>query len=210
MIAVLVLAKAPVAGHVKTRLCPPYSPVEAATLAEAALRDTLAAVAATRCARRVLVVDGETGPWLPPGFEVLSQRGGALDARLAGAFADAGAPALLIGMDTPQVTPTMLEAALERLADPGNDAVIGPASDGGYWAIGLRHQDRRVFLGVPMSTTRTCAAQLIRLERLGLCTAFLPTLLDVDHHADAAAVADLAPHSHFAQTVRAMTLAGAR
>src|SRR5690606_16843936 len=70
----LVIAKAPVPGRVKTRLTPPFSPVEAAALAEAALCDTLDVVCATPAARRVLALEGEPGPWLPPGMEVVRQR----------------------------------------------------------------------------------------------------------------------------------------
>jgi glycosyltransferase A (GT-A) superfamily protein (DUF2064 family) len=98
----LVIAKAPEPGRSKTRLCPPCSPEQAAALAEAALTDTLRAVAATPADERVLVLDGTPGDWLPEGFRVVPQRGDGLDERLAAAFADAGGPALLIGMDTPQ------------------------------------------------------------------------------------------------------------
>jgi glycosyltransferase A (GT-A) superfamily protein (DUF2064 family) len=79
------------------------------------------------------VLDGEPGPWLPPGFEIMPQCDGPLDERLAAAFAAVRGPALLIGMDTPQVTPGLL-AVDWRAAD----AVFGPAADGGFWALGLR------------------------------------------------------------------------
>ncbi|MEO5678521.1 MAG: glycosyltransferase, partial [Acidimicrobiales bacterium] len=72
----LVLAKEPVAGRVKTRLCPPLTPAEAAAVAEAALADTLAAVARCGADRLVVALDGAPGPWLPAGFEVIPQRGG--------------------------------------------------------------------------------------------------------------------------------------
>ncbi|MCX3061687.1 glycosyltransferase, partial [Streptomyces sp. GXMU-J5] len=84
----LVLAKEPVAGRVKTRLTPPFTPREAAALAEAALRDTLDAALAAPVRRRVLVLAGEPGPWLPPGFDVVPQRGDGLDERIAAAFED--------------------------------------------------------------------------------------------------------------------------
>lgn len=72
----MVIAKEPRPGRVKTRLTPPYSPHEAAALAEAALADTLHTVAATPAAHRVLVLDGSPGPWLPPGIDVVRQCGG--------------------------------------------------------------------------------------------------------------------------------------
>ena len=73
----------------------------------------------------MLVLDGPVGDWLAPGIEVVAQRGGGLDERLAHAFADVGGPALLVGMDTPQVTPGDLARGLGALAAPGVDAVLG-------------------------------------------------------------------------------------
>jgi rSAM/selenodomain-associated transferase 1 len=204
--ALVVLAKAPRPGRSKTRLTPPCTPVQAAALARAALVDTLDAVLATPATRRVLVLDGTPDSWLPSGVDVIAQRGRGLDERLAHAFDDVGGPAVLIGMDTPQVTPRELTAALRRLAAPAIDAVLGPAFDGGYWAIGLREPDPAVFLGVPMSTAGTWRAQRARLGALGLRVAKLPSLRDVDRIADARAVASLAPRGRFA---RALGLTGA-
>lgn len=200
--ALIVIAKAPVPGRVKTRLCPPCTPQQAAALAEAALADTLAAVAATPVARRVCALDGEPGPWLPDGIEVLAQRGDGLGARLAAAFDDVGGAALLIGMDTPQVTPAQLGAALAALRAPGADAVLGLAPDGGYWAIGLRTPDPSVFAGVPMSTALTGAAQQARLLETGRRVRLLPELRDVDTIADARTVAAAAPDGCFAAALR--------
>ena len=197
MTALVVVAKAPAPGRSKTRLCPPCTFAEAARLAEAALADTLAAVAASSARRKVLVLDGGPGPWVPSGFDVIPQRGRGLDERLASAFDDAG-PGLLIGMDTPQVTAALLDRSIERLEEPGIDAVIGPAEDGGYWAIGLRVPDRAVFIGVPMSVAGTGAAQRRRLADLRLRTAELPMLRDVDRIEDARAVASAIPGSRFA------------
>jgi uncharacterized protein len=199
MTAIALIAKAPVAGRSKTRLTPPCTPEQAAALATAALVDTLAAVAATPCARRVIVLDGAPGSWLDPGFEVIAQRGGGLAERLAAAFEDIGEAALVVGMDTPQLAPRMLSHALERLACA--DAVLGAACDGGYWAIGLRAADAAVFAGVPMSQPATCAVQRARLHALGLATHELPELRDVDDIGDARAVAALAPHTHFARAL---------
>ncbi|WP_022926770.1 TIGR04282 family arsenosugar biosynthesis glycosyltransferase [Patulibacter americanus] len=205
----IVIAKAPVAGRSKTRLTPPCTPQQAADLAEAALTDTLHAVLATPAARRVLVLEGTPGAWLPDGFEVLPQRGDGLDERLAAAFEDVAGggpptpPALLVGMDTPQVTPGLLAAAAAALHAPGVDAVLGHAPDGGYWAIGLCVQDPRFFVGVPMSTESTGREQEARLREHGLSVALLPELRDVDLIDDAHAVAALAPDSRFARTLEA-------
>jgi glycosyltransferase A (GT-A) superfamily protein (DUF2064 family) len=182
-----------VPGRVKTRLVPPCSHEQAAALAEAALADTLRTVLMAPAARRVLVLDGEPGPWLPPGFDIVPQCGGPLDQRLAAAFAAVRGPALLIGMDTPQVTPEML-AVDWRAAD----AVFGPAADGGFWALGLREPDPALLRGVPMSTSATGAIQRARLVSGGLRVAELPQLRDVDTAADAVAVAREAPQTRFA------------
>ncbi|MEZ0161559.1 TIGR04282 family arsenosugar biosynthesis glycosyltransferase, partial [Streptomyces griseorubens] len=182
-VTLLVIAKEPRPGRVKTRLTPPFTPEEAAALAEAALADTLDAVARTPARRRVLVLDGSPGPWLPAGFEVVPQCAGGLDERLAGAFAGCDGPALLIGMDTPQVTPELLTV---DFADC--DAWFGPAADGGFWALGLADPDPGLLRGVPMSTPHTGAAQRRRLD--GLRVRDLPPLRDVDTARDAAAVAD--------------------
>jgi uncharacterized protein len=148
------MAKEPVPGRVKTRLVPPCTPRQAAALAEAALADTLHAVLAAPARRRVLVLDGEPGPWLPPGFDVVPQCGGSLDERLAAAFAAVPGPALLIGMDTPQLTPALLAVDWEAA-----DAWFGPAADGGFWGLGLRRPDGALVRGVPMSTADTGAVQ---------------------------------------------------
>jgi len=190
------MAKEPLAGRVKTRLCPPLRHEQAAVLAEAALADTLTAVASTPATRRILVLDGSPGPWLPAGFEVVAQRGDGLAERLANATRDVGEALVFVGMDTPQITRALLCTALDRLAD--HDAVLGPTTDGGYWTIGLREPDPRAFHDVPMSTGATAAAQLARLEQLGLRTAQLESLRDVDSYEDAVAVATLAPWTGFA------------
>lgn len=186
----IVIAKAPVPGRVKTRLQTEFSPAEAAALARASLSDTFAAVsAATKdpaVRRAVVALDGHPGPWLPPGFDVIPQRGAGLDERLAGAFEDAyaGQPMLLVGMDTPQLTPGLLSTDWD-----GHDAVLGLTEDGGYWCLGLRVPDRRAVVGVPMSTDHTGADQLEQLRSLRLRVLMLPVLRDMDTPADAAAIA---------------------
>jgi rSAM/selenodomain-associated transferase 1 len=218
---VVVIAKAPVPGRVKTRLTPPYTPHEAARLAEAALTDTLQAAARAPFARHVLALAGASaalrGPrpagspragWLPPGFEVTGQRGDGLDERIAAAldeaYAQLAVPVVLIGMDTPQVTPGLLESVARPLARGEADAVFGPARDGGFWLLGLRRPDPGLILGVPMSQTHTGRGQLSRLLRASLRVRLAPELIDVDTAADAHEVAREAPDSRFAATLLAM------
>lgn len=205
----LVIAKEPLPGRVKTRLTPPYTPEEAAELATASLADTLAVVLAAPARRRVLVLDGQPGPWLPRGIEVVAQCAGGLDERLAAAFAGCTGPALLVGMDTPQVTPGLLAPALGPDAWQDCDAWFGPAVDGGFWALGLAEPDPRLLRGVPMSRPDTGARQRARLTGAGLRVRELPRLRDVDTADDAGKVASAAPDSRFAATLtRLATAAG--
>jgi rSAM/selenodomain-associated transferase 1 len=209
-VTLAVIAKAPIAGRVKTRLCPPCTPRQAAELAEAALRDTLAAMAAAAQlagsrVRRAVVLDGAPGAWVD-GEQVVAQRGGGLDERLAAAFEDlGGGPALIVGMDTPQLTGADLAHALAALDD--HDAVLGPAADGGYWGIGLRRADPRALVGVPMSVDHTLAAQRARLAELGLSVADAATLVDVDTIEDAGVVAAQAPGTAFARAFAGLAIA---
>ena len=201
-VALAVIAKSPAPGRVKTRLSPPCTAAEAAAIAEAALVDTLATLADTPAPRRVLVLDGPPGRWLAPDLDLIAQRGEGLAQRLANAFADIGGPAFLVGMDTPQIRPELLAAGQAAVA--AGRAALGPASDGGYWGIGLPAPDARAFAGVPMSTAATGAAQRAALARLGLPVARLAELRDVDTIVDARAVALQAPDSRFAAALEAV------
>jgi hypothetical protein len=205
----LVIAKEPVPGRVKTRLTPPYSPRQAAALARAALTDTLQTALAVPAHRRVLVLDGTPGAWLPPGFEVLPQVSGGLDERLAAAFGACRGPAVLIGMDTPQVTPELLRPAMDPFAWRDCSAWFGPAADGGFWALGLAAPDPELLRGVPMSQPHTGREQRARLTAAGLTVRDLPVLRDVDTAADARAVAAEAPDTRFARLVARSAPVGA-
>ena len=100
-----------------------------------------------------------------------------------------GAATLQIGMDTPQVSPTLLDLGFALLEAPGADAVLGLAGDGGWWAIGMRRADPQVFDGVPMSDPNTGTAQLAALTRRGHRVRLLPLLRDVDTAADLQSIA---------------------
>lgn len=198
-IQILVLAKQPVAGQVKTRLCPPLTPDGAARVAGAALEDTLDVVREVAVARRVLVLEGS---YDAAGFELQPQRGGPMHERLAAAFDDATTmPALLIGMDTPQLTPDLLRAAVDALLT--SPAVLGLATDGGWWTLGLQHPDGALLRDIPTSKDDTGTLQLARLRENGLAVLALPELRDVDTIEDALAVAQLAPDGRFARELRA-------
>jgi hypothetical protein len=203
---ILVLAKQPVAGRVKTRLCPPLHPDGAARVAAAAIEDTLEAVRQVARVRRVLVLDGS---YPAAGFCVQPQCGGPMSERLGAAFDDAAAtahdgagplPALLIGMDTPQVSAELLTSAVEALL--ATPAVLGLAPDGGWWALGLQQPDGSLLRGIPTSQDDTGARQLAQLQNRGLQVQLLPQLRDVDTMSDALAVAELSPDGRFAQELR--------
>jgi rSAM/selenodomain-associated transferase 1 len=213
MTVLLVVAKAPVAGLAKTRLCPPATPEKAARVAAGALLDTLAAVRATTDVAPALAYAGEFAAAEQAGeiqaalagWTLLRQRGDGFGERLARAHHEAGArwpgqPVLQIGMDTPQVTPELLAAAAHRLSTV--DAVLGPAQDGGWWALGLRDPHHAAVLrDVPMSTADTGRLTRLALTGRGLTVEDLPVLSDVDTWADALSVAATVPHGRFAAAV---------
>ncbi len=200
----VVIAKEPIPGRVKTRLCPPCSPVEAARVAEAALADTLDAALASGADRVVLALDGRPGPWCPLGVVVIGQGRGTLDRRLAHAWSQGAGrgPALQVGMDTPQVSAVDLNRAMAALDDNHVDAVLGPATDGGWWALGMRRPRPEAVLGVPTSLPDTGARQAVRLAALGMRTRLLEVQTDVDTWPDAVAVALEAPETRTAAVVR--------
>ena len=207
MSVALVLAKAPVAGEVKTRLAVDVGPVVAADLAAAALLDTLDAceeafdrchlalsgdLALARCGDEIVA---RLRSWV-----IHHQIGDGLGRRLARAHADAARaakePVVQIGMDTPQVTAHDLAAAADAVAR--HDAVLGPAADGGWWVLALREPRHAQVLGdVPMSTHETYAATLAALERNGAVVGTTPEMTDVDTVADADLVATAAPGTRF-------------
>lgn len=202
------MAKSPQAGRVKTRLCPPCTFEEAARVAEAALADTLGAVAGSGADRKVIALDGPCGPWLPPGFEILPQRGGSLADRLAHAWADLGPAAdswgIQIGMDTPQVSTALLDRCLAERGP--RRALLGPAVDGGWWLIGLPMADPyAVFAGIEMSQRDTGAAQARRLRALGYSVGRAATLRDIDTIDDLAVVATAIPSSRTAAVAAELT-----
>ncbi|MBN9193971.1 DUF2064 domain-containing protein [Microbacterium sp.] len=189
MTAVLVMAKECVPGRVKTRLTPPWTPAEAAAIAAASLRDTLAFVGRLPVDRRILVFDGTPPPGID-GFEVAAQSSGGLDGRIATALDGCREPALLLGMDTPQLRPDDVAAPLAawRSGRAGADAWIGPAADGGFWALALTHPSGDLVRGVPMSRADTGVRQRARLVDAGMVVEDLPTRTDLD---DAASLAEV-------------------
>lgn len=212
----LVVAKAPVAGFAKTRLASSVGVRPAARLAAAALLDTVDSVrrvpdSVFACALTGSLESAELSAELTSALRdgvVFPQHGATFADRLANAHAEVaarfpGMPVLQVGMDTPQLLPALLTSALTRLQE--SDAVLGPAADGGWWALGLRRPtDAHVLRTVPMSQPDTGSRTLAALRAAGLRVEHLPMLSDVDTMADAVLVAALAPTTRFAHTFAAV------
>jgi hypothetical protein len=187
-LAVAIMAKAPRAGEVKTRLCPPLSGAEAAELYRCFLLDKIEQVRSLQGARPAIAYTPEEGraffEAVAPDFRLLPQRGEDLGARLAGTFAalfaQGYAGALAIDSDTPTLPPGLLQQAVDLIAGPAADVVLGPCEDGGYYLIGLRRLHRQLFEGIAWSTDRVLPETLRRAKGLGLTVASLPTWLDID------------------------------
>lgn len=208
----LVVAKAPVPGRVKTRLGVEVGMRAAAELAAAALLDTLAACrsAFTDCH---LALDGDLGDAVRSdelgrsltGWTLHPQRGVGLGQRLAQAHADvAGAgPTVQVGMDTPQLTAADLHRVARAAA--GGDAVLGPASDGGWWVLALSDPSAAAALAdVPMSQPDTFEHTRAALTAAGQTVRTGPELTDVDTADDAALVAAGLTGGHFLRAWRSV------
>ncbi|MDX1872007.1 DUF2064 domain-containing protein [Mycolicibacterium sp. 120266] len=212
---IVVVAKAPVPGLAKTRLAASIGAESAADVAAAALLDTLDAVAATPAAARTVVLTGDLGRASGAAairdrlrtFTVIDQRGADFAERLANAHRDAsraGYPVLQIGMDTPQVSAALLAEGAEALL--GAEAVLGPAEDGGWWALGLFDASEPDWLAtVPMSRSDTGAQTIRALQGRGLEVQLLATLADVDTLGDVEKVRrQCGPTSRFRRATSAL------
>jgi len=205
-VTVLVLAKAPTPGLVKTRLAADIGHEGAARVAAAALLDTLEACAAAVGPRRCrLAVEGDLAQAVQAaalrsalaGWTVVPQAGDGLGERIARACADAATPVVQIGMDTPQVSARLLLESAGALAD--HDAILGPAEDGGWWLLGLRDPARAAAIAeVPMSTSRTGELTREALAAAGLDVTTAARLRDIDQLEDLRAVTALAPYGRTA------------
>ena len=190
--ALIVFAKAPVAGLAKTRLIPALGAEGAAALAARLLRHTLAQGAAAGFgALELCATPDATHPALVAaarehGAALATQGEGDLGARMQRALGrrlTAHARVLLIGTDAPALDAAVLHQAATALAT--HDAVFVPALDGGYALVGLSaHAPERVFAGIAWSTTQVMTTTLERVAELGLRTALLAPLPDVDEPAD--------------------------
>jgi hypothetical protein len=216
---ILVVAKAPVAGRVKTRLGAVVGMPQAALLAAAALLDTMAAcVAAYGVSRCHLALDGDLAEGqlaheltaATRGWTLHGQRGEGFAERLVNAHADvaaaSGSPVVQVAMDTPHLDASVLAEAGARLTHR-DAAVLGPAYDGGWWllAVGGTHLLQHL-PEVSMSTSETGALTREALSRAGAQLSEVAPLRDVDEVADALSVAAAAPHARFARALAQMEM----
>lgn len=201
--SIVVIAKTPLPGRVKTRLMPDFTAHEAAELATAAIEDTLDVASSVPSRHRVLLLDGEEAGLLRDGWTLIPQEGGTLDNRIAAGFDKLPhGPAVLVGMDTPHVVIDQLAFDHERF-----DACLGLARDGGFWAIGFRDPRRasQTIRGVQMSTDVTGRDQLRRLRQAGMAVQMLQELTDIDTAREAAEVAGEYPETRFAASWRSIS-----
>lgn len=183
--ALIIFARKPTPGKVKTRLANAIGPVAAAALYERMLQDTMAKAMRLSGVEPVLFVAGDPA-WFTerfPGVPVFPQSGGDLGERMAGAFAhvfSAAAPrACIIGTDSPDLPPAYLERAFAALGE-GADLVFGPADDGGYYLLGMNRLHGELFRGMAWSTEEVLQESLRRATESGLRAELLPRWYDVD------------------------------
>jgi hypothetical protein len=190
--ALAVMAKAPRAGKVKTRLQPPLSAEEAAALNVCFLQDTaenIGAVADEGGAQGLICYTpvGDEAAFdglLPQGFALIPQRGDGFGERLQYAAEDilnCGFGAVcLIDSDSPTLPSSALRAAVSELAEPGERVVVGPSHDGGYYVIGMKRAEPRVFERIRWSTEHVYAQTVERVREAEIQLVELPMWYDVD------------------------------
>ena len=187
--ALTVMAKAPRAGKVKTRLSPPLSLEQTAELNIQFLRDTTENLAAVMGGAGLIsytpvgdeaLFDG----LLPATFALVPQRGDGFGERLLAAATDILAigygSVCLIDSDSPTVPTAAFEQAVEVLRAPGDRVVLGPSDDGGYYLIGFKQPHHKPFERITWSTEHVLNETLERCAEAGLEVVLLPTWYDVD------------------------------
>lgn len=189
----VVVAKAPVPGEVKTRLLPHFTPEEAVALYRCFLQDRLEevgrlkgidlAVAFTPADAR-----GTFSRITGNGFNLFAQKGDDLGQRLNNIFIDkldqGYAAVSIIDSDTPDMPRSMVEQSFQALMSGGVDTVFGPCNDGGYYLVGMRQPHPELFEDIPWSTDAVLPVTLQRADRLGIRTMLLPAWNDLDTFED--------------------------
>ena len=182
------MVKAPCAGHVKTRLTPPLTPQAAASLAACFAYDTAAKALAAHPFVTVYYTPSSERHFLkallPPALAMTPQRGEGLGERMQAALDDAFlqgfSPLVLIGTDSPTLPPAVLAEAVEQLGANNADVVIGPASDGGFYLVGVQKPVPGLFDNVTWSTDRALDQTLRNAAARNLRVKRLPLWYDID------------------------------
>ncbi|MGQ0563268.1 MAG: TIGR04282 family arsenosugar biosynthesis glycosyltransferase [Gemmatimonadota bacterium] len=204
---ILVFAKRPAAGHVKTRLTPPLPPDEAACVYEACLRDVIALAARQRARvelwyhdepRALEYFEGEL-PHVPHYPQAVGDLGARMLHAFRRSFENAAERVVIVGTDSPTLPEAVLSAAFDDLHEV--DVVIAPSVDGGYYLIGLRAAARAsaalLFDSIEWSSATVFRSTLERIERTRLASRVLPGWYDVDTIDDLRqALTDAAADSH--------------
>jgi hypothetical protein len=193
-VGLAVMAKAPRAGTVKTRLCPPLGAADAAELARCFVLDAVERADSVAGVRPIIayapVEARDEFEALTPDLVLIGQRGGDLGKRQGAVVEDVIAlghdAVLLMGTDSPTLPPETIDEAVSLVMAPEVDVVVGPTEDGGYYLIGVRTPCPALFEGMPWSTSTVLSLTLDRARGLGLRAVCLPTWYDVDTGADLA------------------------
>lgn len=194
-VALAVMAKVPVPGQVKTRLCPPLAPADAAALARCFLLDRIEQLGALEAGEPMVAFaprerEPELRAVVPAGVRLVPQAGADLGARLDRLLTDLLAEgyvgAIAVDADSPTLPTAFLRQACAALLDGATDGVVGPTEDGGYYLIGLRKPAPDLFRAMPWSTPAVFPETQARARRLGLTLTVLPTWFDVDRGEDLA------------------------
>jgi len=190
--ALLIMAKQPLAGNTKTRLCPPLTPEEAAQLYDAFLRDVVKiAHTVSQLVRGVEPHiayapggDPDFFAALAPGFDLIAQRGETLGIRLdhvlTSCLTQGYDQVVAMNSDSPTLSPAYIAQAFTQLESPQTDAVFGPCEDGGYYLIGITKSHPRLVRDVQMSTPHVLRDTLALADEAGLAVALTPPWYDVD------------------------------
>lgn len=194
---ILIFARTPELGKVKTRLAAEVGDAAALDLYHRLLAHTCDTVTRSGFPARAHLAGPmpDTDLWSDAGFRRFPQADGDLGARMSAAFAQAFADGVrsvvIIGTDCPGLSPAHLHEAMKALET--HEAVVGPAEDGGYWLLGLSAPVRSIFQNKAWSTDTVLRDTLADFKALGMSVARLEVLRDVDTAADLLALAEEHP-----------------
>ncbi len=186
--ALVVMAKSPREGEVKTRLCPPLTLAQASTFHECLLMDTVAKMERCLSARLWIAFAPDGDEYFRSAFgeraKLMSQRGRDLGERMHHIFVDLSQlgyrEIVVLGSDIPTMPVSSVEQAFHVLGSNVKDVVLGPAGDGGYYLVGLKTPVEEIFHGISWSNPVVLRSTVQRISHLGLKLTLLPLAYDID------------------------------